>query len=138
WMIVFALMTLAMFPSAVMPAFGVFLTGPLALAFLGTAVVLQCTAAFACYRQWMIGWFIALALLVIFPVSWFTTIYRRGMLAYYVAAGYPADQLEQMQRYPFMSNPNLALVGLVPVTLGLGFLLYVRRHFGKTAPVAVI
>ena len=85
-------------------------------------------AAVACYRQKLAGWVIALVLTLAVPFSWYVTIRRQGILAYYQAAGYAPEQVEQMRSMTFMNSPAYALVSLVPAALSVVFLLYVLRH----------
>jgi hypothetical protein len=110
------------------PVFGTFVVGwPAAVIVLGMMAVLAYAAREAYARRWA-GWWIPLVLSVVGPVSYGMTVALRGMDEYYRLMGVPEAQVEATRT---MGLGRMAAMGLVGPVLAVGYLMYVRRYFGR-------
>jgi hypothetical protein len=130
-----AWMPSALLHGAVMPLFGVLVSGV-----PGAAVLLLVTAAMAYfawgnYRMQMVAWWGMLAFCILGTVNTVVTFMHTDMLALYQKTRLEPVQLEMMQksgliRIMRVSMPSMCLLsGLA----WLGYLIYVRQYFVRKA-----
>jgi len=118
---------------AVMPIFGVFLTGIPATAFFVFFAALWAYAAWSLYKLNMCGWWVLFFAICIFSVSGIVTFAHHNIMEMYRLMGYPQPMLEQLQKTnPFTGNSMmwLMLAGAIPF---LGYLLFIKRYFRRLA-----
>lgn len=131
WMACMSAAMLLMAPlyNGVIPAFGVFLSGPVGIAVCIIMAVLFGYCAWALYKLKWSGWWIVVAIMCIATVSVFLTYSRHDISELYALMGYSGEELAQIQKFNFLNGKTLAwqtLGGMVPT---LGFLLFLRRYF---------
>jgi len=66
-------------------------------------------------------------------VSALLTFAQVDLMDMYRLMGYPERQIEQMQRYSFFTNRNCFLFMSISSLRWLGFLLYAKKYFRRTA-----
>ena len=112
-------------------AFGVIMTG--AAARLLSLVVAAAFAA-ACllsFRRRPAGWWMAMALFVLLPLAWITTLLRHDMSDIYRSMGRGEAEVRAIESMQFMSSGMIA-ISAAAFSLGvLAFAWRVRRYFGE-------
>ena len=114
---------------AVLPVFGVVLTGPAAI--LGTAgmVLVWALAARWMYRVDVRGWWLVVGVFLLFGISNFITYSRLDMAAIVGQMGLPESQVDSMKQIPWLSGGALRWITsgfMVPI---LAYLIAIRRYF---------
>jgi hypothetical protein len=113
----------------VLPCFGVLISGwPGTILCLGLAA-LWFYLARASYRLQPQAWWLTAGVLIVLSASAWITFQRVDLLEMYRLMGYPAAQIEQMQRFNFFSGPTFAWWSLGAMLPVLGYLLWVKRFF---------
>jgi hypothetical protein len=111
------------------PFFGEFATGlpglGVWLAFIGVSGY----GAWATYRLRLSGWWTVLAFFLVAGASTALTFARHDALEMYRLAGYPHEQLAQLQQSGLLAGPWMAALMTAGPLLLVGYLLWVRRFF---------
>jgi len=136
-MLVSSLGILANTVVAVMPFFGILLTGIPAIAVMLAIAAFFLLAAWWNYHLQMRGWILSLVLFIVPAISAAITFSRISMTDFYKAMGSSDSEIEMMRQM------NLARSGLQMLLwvgfgagIGVGYLLFVRRCFiSKPPPV---
>jgi len=118
----------------VVPVFGVMVTGtPAAVLILGTSAMLAVLAR-ATYKLSPAGWWGALVLSIVIPLSGLFTFLRVDVFEIYRQMGFPDEQVEMIRQFKALGRGALclwsALFGLVCVV----YMLWIRRFFPVPAP----
>jgi len=113
---------------AVIPFFGMFLSGfPGALIYLAIAA-LWGYAAWLLYQMDPIGWWLILFALVLFIVSSLLTYELQDAAEMYQRMGYPLEQIRVMQRLGLLAGNRMNWISLFSMLPFLGYLLYIKKY----------
>jgi len=114
---------------SVFPLFGVLVTGlPAALISVVVAALLA-YSAWALHRLSPVGWWLLTLGSCLWTLSAATTFSRIDPMEMYRAMGFPEQQLEQMQKFNFMT-PSLMVWALVLFAVAfVAYMLSVKKHF---------
>jgi hypothetical protein len=136
WLAMAALACVMYCAYAVLPIFGFVITGLPAIAGLLLVAAVFAAVAWQAYRLRPSGWWGALVLYTLWAASMIWTFSHIGWYEFYVKAGYTPQQVDQLLRFsgPYESG-SLWMMALWAVML-VGYLIWVRRYFFPTAPVA--
>jgi len=130
WLLLMALGCASYSVFMVLPVFGKFVTGPLAVAGLFVMAGVMVWLALLVYRLRQAGWWGALLVLIFWVGSMIWTFtHGPGYHQFYRAAGYSEGQIDQIMRY---AGPweDATIWMMAAWSVGLvGYLLYVRRYF---------
>ncbi len=116
---------------AVMPFFGVLLTG------LSAAIVLGALAALWLWLGWMwyklksAAWWILVVAFAVFALSGILTFTRIDLMELYQKMGYPEAQIEMIRQQGWMTDRLLPGWMLLLLLLILGYLVWVKRFFDR-------
>jgi len=133
WMAFSAAMLLVMPVTglAVIPFFGMFLTGlPGALLSLALAA-LWAYAAWLLYKLDVRGWWLILIAFVVFTMSAVMTYARHDIAEMYQLMGYPQAQIDQIQKTGLFTGNRMAWMMsffMVPI---LGYILFIKKYFQR-------
>ena len=114
---------------AVMPFFGYLLSGLPGGILILAIIALWAYCAWAIYHLKADGWWITLIAFGAVLVSAVLTFARIDLMDMYRLMGYPEQQIEQMQKYNFLTGHNL--MWLVPLWSlpFFGYLFFVKKYF---------
>ena len=116
---------------AVIPFFGIFLTGgPAAMSYLAIAA-LWSYAAWSLYKLEMRGWWLILIALGLSMTSALLTFARRDMTEMYRLMGYPERQIEQIQKSGLLTGNSMTWLMALSMLPFLGYLLFIRRFLRR-------
>jgi hypothetical protein len=135
WMLFSVPMLLAMplTGHAVMPLFGVFVTGLPAAAIYFLMAVIWSYAAWLFYQLDSRGWWLFLIAMVVFMVSGIVTYSQRDILEMYRLMGYPDAQVEQIKKMGLLTGNNMIWMTSLFMVPMLGYLLFIKRYFRQAA-----
>lgn len=114
---------------AVVPFFGVVLTGPAAVLACAVMIVVWGVAAWQLYRVDLRGWWLVVIACVALTVSNFITYSRVDLATLYELMGFPASQVDTMKQIRWLSGGALRWITtgiMVPI---LAYLIAIRRYF---------
>jgi MFS family permease len=118
---------------AVMPFFGCLLSGLPGGILILAIIALWVYCAWAIYHLKAAGWWIALIAFGAILVSAVLTFARIDLMDMYRLMGYPEQQIEQLQRFTYFTGRNMLVLMSMSSLPFLGFLLYVKKYFRRTA-----
>jgi hypothetical protein len=122
------------FTTPLFPFFGRYLTGaPGGIACLMFAV-LDVFIAITLLRVNIVGWWVALAAVVIRVVSAAITYARADLMQAYARVGWSSEKIEAMRNNPLFRANAILWVSLVFMVLYLGFLIWLKRYFRPAGP----
>ena len=129
WLWISAAMMLVMPVSghAVMPFYGVFLTGLPATLWCLTVAVLWGCAAGLLYRLDPRGWWLILTAMCLIMVSSLLTFARHDVLEMYQLMGYPEAQIQQIQQTGLLEGNRMAWLIALSALPFLGYILFIRK-----------
>jgi hypothetical protein len=129
WLGLSGLMMLVMATAfkGVLPAFGVFVTGPLGSAIYVLYGVALGYSAWAIYRLDVRGWWIVMVSLCLWTVSAAVTYSRHDLSEVYSLMGYPEQQIQEMRKFTFVSGQGVVWTTVAVMLPMFGYLLYIRR-----------
>ena len=111
----------------VMPFFGVFLSGvPGSILCLVVAAV-WAYSAWSLYKLQRQGWWLILIAMCVFIVSALLTYARHDVMEMYRLAGYPEAQLQQIQKFGWLSGNRMMWLMAFSMLPFLSYLLLIRR-----------
>ena len=108
---------------------GVLLTGVAARVTAFVVAGLFAATAYLCYRRRPIGWMLALALFVILPLAWVTTLLRLDTEYVYRQMGMDEAQLRVLRSMGGMTGPAMAIWISVVALAAIIFTIRTRSHF---------
>ena len=116
---------------AVMPCFGVFVTGlPGGLICVGIAAVWG-WAGWWLYRLDARGWWLILIAMVLFAVSTGLTYAHHDIIEMYQLMGYPQAQIDQFQKIGLFTGNRMNWMMSLSMVPFLGYLLFIKKYFKK-------
>src|SRR5688572_6441981 len=125
------LLTMPVAYNGTIPLFGTILSGVVgSLLWLVLAALLG-YAAWSIYHLRVTGWWIVLAVLVVFTISNVITFSRIDLMALYRTMGYPEDQLELLERVNIFTPAQIVGWSVVCVLPILGYLLFIKKYFRR-------
>jgi hypothetical protein len=114
---------------AVMPFFGMFVTGlPGALVCLFIAAVWG-VAGWWLYRLEVRGWWLILIAMVLFMVSGLLTYAHHDIIEMYQLQGLPQAQIDQMQKTGLLTGNRMGWFTALGSLPFLGYLLFIKKYF---------
>jgi hypothetical protein len=117
---------------AVMPFFGMFLTGlPGSLICLLLAALWAYSARLL-YKLDARGWWLILVAMVAFVVSALLTYEHHNFIEIYQLMGYPQAQIDQIQKLSLFTGNRMSWVTVVCSLPGLVYLLFIKKYLRKT------
>jgi hypothetical protein len=117
----------------VMPFFGYLVSGLPGGTLMLALIALWVYCAWATYHLNATGWWTVLIAFGVLIVSTVLTFARIDLMDMYRLMGYSEQQMEQMQQFNYFTSRNMLVfmsIGSLPF---LGYLLYVKRYFRRTA-----
>jgi hypothetical protein len=118
---------------AVMPFFGMFLTGLPGILLCLAMAALWVYAAWLLYRLDVRGWWLILIALVAFTVSGLLTYAHHDVIEMYQLMGYPQAQIDQIQKVGLLTGNRMNWLMLFSMLPFLGYLLFVKKYLrGKS------
>ena len=134
WFAVPMMLVMALTGMAVMPCFGVFVSGlPGALVCLVIAAV-WAVAGWWLYRLDARGWWLILVAMVLFMVSAVLTYAHHDIIELYQLQGLPQAEIDQIQKLLNMGLSLRNLMGWLTVLFSLpflGYLLFIKKYLRK-------
>jgi hypothetical protein len=122
------------FTMPLVPFFGRYLTGlPAGTACLALAA-LDVVLAVLLFRRLAMGWWIAVAAVLLRAAAIAFTFRRANLLEAYSRMGWSSQQLHLMEANPMYRSGGFLWFGVAFLVIFLGYLLWIRRYF--TAPPA--
>ena len=116
---------------AVMPFFGIFLTGMPGAMFCLAIAALWSYAAWSLYKLQQRGWWLILIAVCVFTASSLLTFARHDMMEMYRLMGYPEAQIEQIQKSGFLIGNRMGWMTSLCMLPLLGYLLFIRRFLRR-------
>jgi hypothetical protein len=110
-------------------AFGIVVGGaPARLSALAVAIAFA-AATWMCFQRRATGWWLAMALFILVPLAWATTLLRHDLPQVYMAMGRPEHEVRMMEDLHRRSGTWMALGTMVMSLAVAGFAWRVRNHF---------
>lgn len=116
---------------AVLPFFGVFLSGWAGIAGYLVLTTAWAMAAWGIYRLDIRGWWLILVALILLGVSSFVTYARNDISVMYELMGLPASQIEQMRHLPGFSANGMKWILTATFVPMVAYLVAIRRFFRR-------
>ena len=131
WFAVPMMLVTALTGLAVMPCFGMFISGlPGAVVCLVIAAVWG-VAGWWLYRLDARGWWLILVAMVLFMVSALLTYARHDISEMYQLQGLPQAQIDQMQKVGLSTGNRMSWFTVLFTLPFLGYLLFIKRYLRK-------
>ncbi len=131
WLAVPMMLVMSLTGLAVMPCFGMFVSGlPGALFCLVIAAVWG-TAGWWLYRLDARGWWLILIAMVLFLVSALLTYAHHDIIEMYQLQGLPQAQIDQIQKTGLMTGNHLSWFTALFTVPFLGYLLFIKKYLRK-------
>jgi hypothetical protein len=116
---------------AVMPLFGMFVTGLPAMAIYFLMAALWAYAAWLLYRLDPRGWWLILIAMIVFMVSGIVTYSHHDILEMYRLMGYPEAQIEQIQKSGLLVGNMMVWMMSIFMAPILGYLFFIKKYFRR-------
>jgi len=128
------LLTMPVAYNGTIPLFGAILSGFVgSLLWLVLAALLG-YAAWSIYHLRVAGWWIVLAVLVVFTISNVITFSRVDLMTLYRHMGYPEKQLELLEKVNIFTPAQIVGWSVIWVLPILGYLMFIKKHFRRAIP----
>jgi len=132
WFAVPMMLIMPLTGHAVMPCFGMFVSGlPGALIFLMIAAVWG-VAGWWLYRLDARGWWLILVAMVLFMVSTLVTYAHHDISEMYQMMGYPQATIDQIQKLGLFTGNRLSWMTALCWLPFLGYLLFIKKYLRKS------
>jgi hypothetical protein len=118
------------------PMFGIIFTGPIAVIILLAIAALFAIAAVLVYRQRILGWNMAVGIIVLLTISTLINTLRIDVTEWSRALEMPPDQREIMQNTPLTRMSYMGTTGILSMVICVAYALRIRRHFSATGNTA--
>ena len=116
----------------VAPCFGRFVTGVPGAGIILGMIALWSYCAWATYRLKPVGWWAIVIGFSLMMVSALLTFARVDLMEMYRLAGYPEQQIKQIQQLNFFTGRNMALCMAFGALPCFGYLVWVKKYFRQT------
>jgi hypothetical protein len=115
----------------VIPFFGTFLTGiPSAMFCIAMAAVWG-YAAWSLYKLEVQGWWLILIGLCVFTASSVLTFARHDLMEMYRLMDYPQAQIDQIQKFGFLTGNRMAWMMALCLLPFLGYLIFIKKFLRR-------
>jgi hypothetical protein len=131
WFAVPMMLVMPLASHAVMPCFGVFVSGLTGTLFCLVIAAVWGTAGWWLYRLDVRGWWLILIATLLFMVSALLTYSHHDILEMYQLQGYPQAQIEQMQKISLLTSNRMSWLTTLFSLPFLGYLLFIKKYFHK-------
>ena len=118
---------------SVLPFFGTLLTGLPAMLFYVVWAAGSLWLAWAFYRVMPAAWWVVVVAFLLFSVSNIMTFTRIDIMEMYRLMGYPQKELEEMQKFNFLSGKGMAVWTACCMVPWLGYLFWIKKFFRRSA-----
>jgi hypothetical protein len=116
------------------PLFGAILSGvPGSFVWLVLAALLA-YAAWSIYHLRVAGWWIVLAVAVMFTISNAITFSRVDLMDLYRSMGYPEDQLALLEKMNIFTPTQIVIWSVFWAIPIIGYLIFIRKYFRQGIP----
>lgn len=110
---------------------GKILAGAPAMGVLAAEAAVALLLAYLTAKLRLAGWWGTIALVIFFAALVVPTNLRADLPDLYAKAGYTAEQVAMMRRFKTSSGAGSLIISGPIILLSLGYLLYVRKFFGR-------
>jgi len=131
WFAVPALLVMPVSSHAVMPFFGVFISGLTGTVFCLVIAAVWGWAGWWLYRLDARGWWLILVAMVLFMVSALLTYAHHDVSEMYQLQGLPPAQIEQMQKTGLLTGNHLSWFTALCTLPFVGYLLFIKKYLRK-------
>ena len=133
WFCVPMMLILPLTGMAVMPCFGVFISGVTgSLAYLVIAAVWGWAGWFL-YRLDARGWWLLVISIVLFTVSAFLTYSQHDISELYQLQGLPQAEIDHLQKMGLFTGNRMAWLSTLCSLPFLGYLLFIKKYLGENS-----
>jgi hypothetical protein len=131
WLAVPVMLLMPLTGQAVMPFFGMFITGmPAALFCLGVAAIWG-VSGWWLYRLEARGWWLILVAMVLFMVSALVTYAHHDVIEMYQLQGLPQAQIDQIEKMGLFTSNRMSWFTVLFSLPFLGYLLFIKKYLRK-------
>jgi hypothetical protein len=116
---------------AVMPCFGMFVSGLPGALFCVVVGVIWGVAGWWLYRLDVRGWWLILMAMVVFMVSALLTYAHHDIIEMYQLQGLPQAQIDQMQKIGLFTSGRMGWFSVLFTLPFLGYLLFIKKYLHK-------
>jgi hypothetical protein len=116
---------------AVMPFFGMFLTGIPGTVFCLAVAAIWGYAAWSLYKLEQRGWWLIFIALLVYLVSSLLTFARHDVMEMYRLMDFPQEQLDQIQKTGLVTGNRMAWMMLLCMAPFLGYLLFIKKYLRR-------
>ena len=131
WAAVPMMLVMALTGLAVMPCFGVFVSGLPGALFCLIVAAIWSVAGWWLYRLDARGWWLILVAMVLFMVSALLTYAHHDISELYQLQGLPQAQIDQMQKMGLFTSNRLGWLTALCSLPFLGYLLFIKKYLRK-------
>jgi hypothetical protein len=128
WLAVPMMLVMPLTGQAVMPCFGVFVSGLTGSLFCLVIAAVWGTAGWWLYRLEMRGWWLILIGMVLFMVSTLLTYAHHDIIEMYQLLGYPQAQIDQIQKIGLFTGKRMGWFTALCSLPFLGYLFFIKRY----------
>jgi len=116
---------------AVMPCFGMFVSGLPGALFCVVVGAIWGVAGWWLYRLDVRGWWLILMAMVVFMVSALLTYAHHDIMEMYQLQGLPQAQIDQMQKMGLFTGNRMGWFSVLFTLPFLGYLLFIKKYLHK-------
>ena len=131
WLAVPMMLVMALTGLAVMPCFGVFVSGVPGALFCLVIAAVWGTAGWWLYRLDARGWWLILIAMVLFMVSALLTYAHHDIIEMYQLQGLPQSQIDQIQKMGLFAGNRMGWFTALCSLPFLGYLLFIKKYLRK-------
>ena len=131
WLAVPMMLFVPLAGHAVMPCFGVFITGLPAVLFCLIIAAVWGVAGWWLYRLDARGWWLILVAMVLFAVSALLTYAHHDLIEMYQLQGLPQTQIEQKQKMGLFTGHRMSWMTALFTLPFVGYLLFIKKYLRK-------
>ncbi len=132
WLAVPMMLLMSLTGLAVMPCFGMFVSGLPGALFCLMVAAIWGTAGWWLYRLEMRGWWLILVAMVLFMVSALLTYAHHDIIEMYQLMGYPQAQIDQIQKVGLFTGNRMGWFTALCSLPFLGYLLFIKKYLRKS------
>lgn len=131
WFAVPMMLLMPLTGHAVMPFFGMFVTGLLGGLFCVVIAIIWGWAGWWLYRLDMRGWWLIFVAMAVFLASALMTYAQHDIVEMYQLMGYPPAQVEQTQKLGLFTGNRMSWFTALCSLPFLGYLLFIKKYLRK-------
>jgi hypothetical protein len=131
WLAVPMMLFMPLTGHAVMPCFGMFVSGLPAALFCLVVAAIWGTAGWWLYRLDVRGWWLIFVAMVLFMVSALLTYAHHDIIEMYQLQGLPQAQIDQIQKTGLLTGNRMSWFTALFTLPFLGYLLFIKKYLSK-------